>query len=79
MTCYNADDTTVRLCPDCLQKNGTYCIGCGVIEDSEYCDECMDEFEQDDFWGDDSWDDDDGCDDNYEYDDEDFPNGSLDY
>lgn len=36
--------------------------------------------DDDDFWGDDNWDDDD--DEyyaNYEYDDEDFPNGSLDY
>jgi hypothetical protein len=81
MTCTFPDGAEIQLCSDCFQKDGSFCKSCGCfcsgIESFDfihpgYCDNCIDEMEQDDFWGDEDneWDDDDT---------EEFPNGSLDY
>ena len=38
----------IRLCPDCLEKDGSFCFRCGLqacgIVDN-YCPECSDEIE----------------------------------
>jgi len=84
MTCTFPDGNEILLCPDCLKADGSFCLCCGYfcsgIESFDfvhpgYCDNCIEEMEDDD------WDDEyEDSDYNYEQDcDEDFPNGSLDY
>lgn len=86
MTCTYTDGSEIYLCPTCLKADGSFCLSCGEfcagIESFDfthpgYCDNCIEEMEQDDFWGDDEWDEDDKY--GHDFDDEDFPNGSLDY
>lgn len=89
MTCYNADETTIRLCPDCLTENGKYCLMCGSIEANDYCDTCLEEIEKSARWDeledehndhDEYYDFEDDEEDDWADDSEDeFRNGSLDY
>lgn len=83
MTCYFTDGETTHLCPDCLKKDGSFCMGCGNycsgmasfdFHHPGYCDTCWDEIDDD--WDDDEYDDYDPFEDD---DTEEFPNGSLDY
>lgn len=51
MTCIPLIGNEIRLCPDCLEKDGGFCLGCGCFRvgamSAGYCQECLDEFEQD--------------------------------
>lgn len=76
MTCTYPDGEEIRLCPDCLKADGSYCLSCGCfcsgIESFDfihpgYCDNCWDEIEAE------TWRDDD------EYDSDDVGDGSLNY
>lgn len=84
MKCTYPDGEEIHLCPDCLKADGSFCKFCGYFSSGTegfdivhpgYCDNCIEEMEQDDFWGDedDEWpsEDDDSEDE--------FRNGSLDY
>lgn len=51
MTCIPLVGDSIRLCPDCLEKDGRFCFCCGVENSSiisDYCHECHGEI-QDDF------------------------------
>jgi hypothetical protein len=49
MTCIPLVGNEIRLCPDCLEKNGGFCLGCGCFRVGSmfagYCQQCLDEFE----------------------------------
>lgn len=72
MTCtYSHDDSTTKLCPDCIEDSGfckrcgNYCSGMESFDFSDmpgYCSDCREEIKNE-----------------FEDDDEDFPDGSLDY
>lgn len=56
MTCYFLDDSTIKLCPDGLEKDGSFCYGCGMfcagMESFDfahpgYCDNCWDSIQSD--------------------------------
>lgn len=61
MTCYYVhDDTTIKLCPNCMVESGDFCFGCGVFSSGTegfdiihpgYCDNCWDEFDSEDWDG----------------------------
>lgn len=52
-TCYINGEVTENLCPDCMVKDGNYCLGCGNFcagtesfdfsEIEGYCELCVDE------------------------------------
>jgi hypothetical protein len=86
ITCTYPDGEEIQLCPDCLKADGNFCLSCGHFSSGTegfdivhpgYCNNCIDEMEED--W--DDWDDEyEDSEYNYEQDcDEDFPNGALDY
>lgn len=90
-TCeYPSDGSTTDLCPQCLKDDGSFCLSCGQFcagmtsfdfHHPGYCDNCWDEIKEMDYWGDDESTEDDSIDwDKYDpYEDDEFPNGSLDY
>lgn len=86
---YPINDEAPNLCPDCLKKDGSFCLSCGMfcsgLESFDfihpgYCDNCWDEIESDD-WGVGGYDSDDIGDWPQDEDDseDEFRNGSLDY
>ena len=90
-TCeFPSDGSTIDLCPQCLKDDGSFCLSCGQFCSGMssfdfihpgYCDSCWDEIEEmDEEDYDYSLTDDDGGDwDHYDpFEDEEFPNGSLD-
>lgn len=69
---YPINDDITNLCPQCLKEDGSFCLSCGMFcagmtnfdfIHPGYCDTCWDEIEVAD------WDNDD----------EEYPDGSLDY
>lgn len=65
MTCYYLDDTTVRLCPTCLEEDGSFCLCCGQFcaglhsfdfIHPGYCNNCWDEIESNDWDSDEDYD-----------------------
>jgi hypothetical protein len=87
-TCtFPIDREDIELCPTCLREDGSFCLSCGHfcsgIESFEfihpgYCDNCWDEIEDANRWDFDE--EEDGEWDGYDPEDEqEFPNGSLDY
>jgi hypothetical protein len=60
ITCtYPSDDSTTDLCPDCLKKDGSFCLSCGQFcagmtsfdfNHPGYCDTCWDEIENSIRW-----------------------------
>ena len=48
MTCTLKCGEQIQLCPDCLKHDGRFCFGCGYICSAQYCDGCLDEFDEED-------------------------------
>lgn len=86
MTCTFTDGERIRLCPDCLEADGSFCLRCGEfcsgLESFDfihpgYCDNCWDEIRaQNDDWECDEEEYNPFADDDSE---DEFRNGSLDY
>lgn len=81
ITCeFPSDGSTTDLCPTCLKEDGSFCLSCGQFcsgltsfdfHHPGYCDTCWAEIEEMDDWNEDE---------EYDpHDEEEFPNGSLDY
>lgn len=78
--CTFTDGQEIKLCPDCLKADNNFCKSCGHFASGTegfdivhpgYCNNCIEEMEDEYCEGDEDYDYGDG--------DEDFPNGSLDY
>lgn len=59
MTCTYTDGEEIKLCPDCLKADGSFCFGCGEFcagitsfdfIHPGYCDNCWDEIQSEAGW-----------------------------